>query len=241
MKRMKKTIFMVVLFCTLSHAGYSQYLKTIGIPRGARTENTVIVDGVATHSYTSGRKIPINGTAFMDENFKKGVIELKDGRISEDILLRYDISKDAFEISANNDTLSVNRPYQVERIYIDDRVFVFDPKLRPNVERKYNGFFELAIEDKLSLYVKRMKDMSYDSFATNYQGGSGTKEYYYVDKVSYLGKYKNEKPFLISSKKSLIRNLDDHKQEIKEFIKKNKLRLKKQDDLMAVIGYYNSL
>jgi len=236
-----KTFLIIFFISIISYSTYSQNLRTINIPRGARTESTVIVGGVATHSYSSGKKIPINGTAFLDKAFKKGVIELRDGRISEDILLRYNIAIDAFEIAANNDTLSVNRPYQIEKIFLDDRVFIFDPKLRSNVERKYNGFFELAIDDNLSLYVKRMKNMSYDSFAPNYQGGSGTKEYYYVDKVSYVGQFKNEKPFLISSTKSLIRNLDKNKSEVKDYIKKNRLKLKKLDDLMKVVGYYNSL
>jgi len=239
---MKKKVF-VFTFLIFSLVSFAQTtgLSTIEVPRGSRVESTTIVDGVSTHNYSSKSNIPVNGIPFLKEDFQAGVLELNDGKKSIDVLLRYNIAKDAFEILHKNDTLRLNRPFAVKYIYLDDKVFVFDPKLRKGVDRKHNGYFELRVDDKLSLYIKRWKDLSFDSFVTNYQGGSGTKEYYYVDKIGFIGKNEKGKTFLIKSTKTLLANIDDHKSELKSFIKKNKIKIKKESDLIKVVEYYNSL
>jgi len=145
------------------------------------------------------------------------------------------------KILRNNDTLTLNRPYAVKYIYFDDKVFIFDPKLREDAERIQNGYFQLRVDGKLSFYIKRRKDLSYDSFAQNYQGGSGTKEYYYIDKLSFVGKTTEGKAFLITSTKSILKNLQDHKPEVKAFIKEKKIKIKKEEDIVRVIEYYNGL
>jgi hypothetical protein len=237
---MKKVfLFSAILF--LNFAGFSQDLKIIKVPQGARVESTTVIDGVTTHSYSSGSKIPVNGIPFLDEHFVPGVLELRDGRKSEEVLLRYSIAKDVFEILQNNDTLTLNRPDEVKYVYLQDKIFIYDPKLREKTERKQNGFFELRVDGKCSLFIKRNKDLSYDSFATNYQGGSGTKEYYYINKVTYIGKNSDGKAFLLNSSKIFIANCKEHKAEVKAYIKDQKIKFKNEDDLVKLVTYYNKL
>lgn len=238
-----KRVIELISFLLLVNTGYAQQiLRTVEVPRGSRNQTTEVVDGVATHNYSTISNIPVNGNPYMKEAFDVGVLELYDGKRSGDVLLRYNISMDLFEILRNSDTLTLNRPFAVQYIYYDDKVFIFDPKLREDVQRKFNGYFELRIKGgKLSLYIKRRKELSFDSFAANYKGGSGTKEYYYINKTTYIGKNSAGKTFLITSPKSLLKNLSDYKAEVKTFIKQNKLKLKSENDLAKVIEYYNSL
>ena len=236
-----KKIFIFFAFLLTTQLGFPQSLITVDVPRDSRTQSTEIIDGVSTHNYASKSNIPINGIPFLHESFQEGVLELYDGERAEGVLLRFNIAKDLFEILRGNDTLTLNRPFSVKKIYLDDKVFFFDPKLRDDAPRNRNGYFQLQVEGKLSLYIKRIKELSFDSFATHYKGGSGTKEYYYVDKVSYVGQITNGKPFLITSTKSLLSNLDENQSSVKAFIKKNKIKLRKKQDLIKVVEYYNSL
>lgn len=237
---MKKVfLFLSILF--LSYVGFSQDMKVIKIPQGARVESTTVIDGVTTHSYSIRSKIPVNGIPFLDRQFSFGILELHNGQKSDEVLLRYNIAKDIFEILQNNDTLTLNRPDEVKYILLKDKVFVYDPVLRKNTERKQNGFFELRINGELSLYIKRNKDLSYDSFASNYQGGSGTKEYYYIDKVTFIGKTSDGKVFLLNSLKNFIINCKKHNAEIKAYVKDQKIKFKKEDDLVKLVDYYNKL
>ena len=240
---MKKNILFPA-FIFLATFGFSQqYVQTIQIeaPRGSQVESSEIIDGVATHNYSAKSNVPSNGIPFLKENFQVGVLELHDGKTSTDVMLRYNIAKDLFEILRNDDTLTLNRPFAVKYVYLDDKTYIFDPKFRENAERSQNGYFQLKVEGKLSLYIKHRKKLSYDSFTANYKGGSGTKEYYYVDKIGFVGKSENGKVFLITSTKSLLNNLKDHKTEVKGFIKANKIKVKKETDLVKVVEYYNNL
>lgn len=237
---MKKEI-LFIYFLILGSLSFAQTV-TISMPKVVRVESTVVIDGVTTHNYDVKSKIPINGNPFLNEYFTVGVIELNNGLKSGEVLLRYNISSDLFEILRNNDTLILNRPFAVRYIYIDDKVFIFDPELREDAKRNLNGYFQLRVDGKLSFYIKRRKDLSYDSFVQNYKGGSGSKEYYYIEKKpSFVGKTIEGKAFLLISARSLLKNLKDHKAEIKAFIKENKIKFKRENDIVEVIEYYNSL
>lgn len=240
---MKKNILFLSLVFFASLAFSQQYVQTINIevPRGSRVESSEIIDGVATHNYSAKINIPINGIPFLNEHFQLGVLELHDGKKSDDVMMRYNIAKDLFEILRDDDTLTLNRPFAVKYVYLDEKVYMFNPKFREEAPRNQNGYFQQRVVGELSLFIKHRKDFSFHSFANNYQGGAGTKEYYYVDKTNYVGKTTDGKPFLITSSKSLLSKLDKHKSEIKSFIKKNKLKVKKETDLVKVVEYYNSL
>lgn len=236
-----KVILITFALFYFANLSFAQELKMIKVPDAIRTESTVVIDGVTTHTYTSGKTIPINGTPFLNKNFEPGILELHDGKKSEEILLRYNIAQDIFEILQGKDTLTINRPFEIKNIFLNNKTFIYDPKLRENEDRKQNGFFEVLVNGKLTLYKKSKKDLSFDSFAGNYQGGSGTKEYYYVDKISFVGKTSEGPAFLIKSSKSLINNLSDHKSEVKSYIKKQNIKLKKEEDLIKLVEFYNQL
>lgn len=237
-----KGIILLLTVSAMALSCFAQDLKTIELPRGAQRQSREIVDGITTHNYTKGKSVPVNGNPYLEEDFLPGILELNDGSKSDEVPLRYNIANDAFEVVQNTDTLSLNQPYKLKKIIYDNKTFIFNPSLRSDAERKYNGFFELKVDGKLSLYIKRNKDLMLDSFTSNYQGGSGTKEYYYVDKVSYVGKFPDSSGFLIKSKKSFLNQFKgSQKSEVKSFIKKNKIKFKDQDDIVKVVEFVNSI
>ncbi|QGY45160.1 hypothetical protein GM418_16220 [Maribellus comscasis] len=237
-----KGVFLFFTVCVFSFACLAQDLKTVEVPRGAQRQSKQVVDGITTHNYTKKSNVPVNGNPYFEQDFLPGILELNDGSKSDEMPIRYNIASDAFEVIQSSDTLSLNQPYKLKQIIYDDRVFIFDPELRAKAERKYNGFFELKVKGELSLYIKRNKDLLLDSFTSNYQGGSGTKEYYYVDKVSYVGKFNDGSGFLIKSKKEFLDRVDgQEKSDIKSFIKKNKIKFKSEEDIVKLVEYVNSI
>jgi hypothetical protein len=237
MKKVLLSGFILLMYLS----GFSQDLKIIKVPQAMHTESSVVIDGVTTHNYSTGKTIPVNGTPFLNEKFSPGILELHDGKKSEEVMLRYNIAQDLFEIFRGKDTLTINRPYDLKAVYFMDKTFIYNPKLRTDAERKQNGFFEVLVNGDFTLYKKRNKDMSFDSFAGNYQGGAGTKEYYYVDKIAFVGKTPKGNVFLMNSSKSFLKNLNDHKPEMKAFIKAQKIKFKKEADLIKLVDYYNQL
>lgn len=236
-----KTAYLISVILILNYSVSSQGLKTIHIPSGARTESKMLIDGVITHIYSSDKKIPINGNPFLNETFIPGILELHDGSVSDQIPMRLNIADDAFELIFENDTLFINQPLKVKQIFYNDAVYVFDLAMREDKERKYNGFFQVLVEGDFSLYAKYVKEIEYDSFVSNYQGGSGTKEYFYVEKVHYIGRYQGRSGFLIKSKRQLLKYLDKEKPSVKAYFKDHKIKIKNRADLIALAKYFNSL
>jgi len=236
-----KSVYVCFVLMLIYFGSQAQDLKTVEVPLGARPESKKIVDGVTTHTYSNSAAIPINGNPYLKKKFSEGIIELYDGSKSDEILMRYNIARDVFEVIQGNDTLTLNQGYKVKHIFYDDKKFIYDPEMRENSERKYNGFFEVCEEGELSLYRKWYKDLLYDSFVGNYQGGSGTKEYYYVDKTMFIGKIKDQKGFLFKSKNKFLKNIDKDKKIVKDFIKQNKIKLKNEEDLVKLVEFYNNI
>lgn len=241
-KNIMKRINILFAAIVLSISCFAQDLKTIAVPRGAQRQSREVVDGITTHNYSKKNKIPVNGTPYLNEKFLPGVLELKDGAKSDEVLMRYNIASDAFEVIQDSDTLILNQPYKLNQIRYDNKIFIFDPLMRADAERKYNGFFQLLLEGKLSLYEKQRKDLKFDSFTPNYQGGSGTKEYYYVDKTSYVARFQDGSGFLLNSKGSFLKYVDSkYKSQVKSFIKQNRIKFNSQSDLIELVKYVNSL
>ena len=236
-----KTLFTIAILLALIFNGQAQDLKTVSVPLGARTESKKIVDGVTTHTYSTAAAIPINGDPYLKKKFTPGVIELFDGSKSNEVPMRYNIARDIFEVVQDNDTLTLNQGYKVKHIFYDDKKFIYDPEMRENSDRKYNGFFEVCEEGELTLYRKWYKDLLYDSFLTNYQGGKGTKEYYYVDKTIFVGKLQDHSAFLLNSKGKFLKHVEKEKKLVKDFIKKNKIKFRSEEDLKRLVEYYNSI
>lgn len=237
MKGVVSTIFLMLL---VSLVGMAQEIRTVAVPLGARPESKTIIDGVTTHTYSSSA-IPINGNPYLKKKFSPGIIELYDGSKSDEVMMRYNIARDVFEVIQGNDTLTLNQGYKVKRIYYDDKVFIYDPEMREDSDRKFNGFFEVCEEGDLTLYRKWYKDLLYDNFVSNYQGGSGTKEYYYADKTNFVGRFKDQKGFLLNSAGSFLKRTDKDKKLLKTYIKENKIKFKNEDDLKELVEYYNSI
>ncbi len=235
-----KKLLVIVLIGLFGGACYAQDMKTVQVPRGVQRQSKQIIDGVTTHNYATKSKIPINGNPYYKKDFTLGVLELHDGAKSDETLLRYNIARDAFEVIQKSDTLSLNQPYKLKQIFYENKTFIFDPELREKTDRKYNGFFEVCVDGKFTLYKKWRKDLVFDSFANNYKGGSGTKEYYYVDKNNFVGRLNGQKGFLLNSKKSFLNAINDEsKTEMKAFIKKNKIKFNDEKDLIKLVQFYN--
>lgn len=232
----------LLLLIVITFLSSAQDLKDVQLPSGTLVRNTKVIDGVTTHTYSSGSSIPINGTPFLDQSFTPGIIELKNGDISDELLLRYNIVLDQFQIKNNNDTLTINKPYQVKLIQLQDKQFIYDPRFSTTEESiRRNGYLQLILDGELSLFLKRNKKMVYDSFVSNYGGGGGTKEYYYVERNSFFCRIEGGAPFIVKNKKSFIKNIPRNQEDVKAFIKSNKINVKEKSDLIKLVNYYNSI
>ncbi len=218
----------------------TQIYTSVAMPYGARVKNSYVKDGVTTHTYGDAESRIINGSPYLDNTFENGKIELIDGSIIPDLKIRYNMYGDFFEIKKADDTLIVNKPNLLSSVFYEDKVFVYNPAVFEATESA-NGYYERLVSGTLNLYSKRKVDLKYDEFVPNYGGGSGTKEYFYRYSISYFVEISANTILKISNKRHFLKNIPSHYAEMNTYIKKNKINLKKEKDLVSLIKYYNSI
>ena len=218
----------------------SQEYKTIAMPAGAMIKNTTVREGITTHDFANPTAKIVNGSPYLDNNFVKGSIQLVNGKNILNVMLRYNMHADKFEIQSKDDTLVINKPSEIETIIYKDKIFEYNPDIFKSTD-KYPGYYERLFADITILYVKHKVEFKYDEFVPNYGGGSGTKEYYYIPKIEYYLKTGTANVFKITSKKNFLKKIPVHKEDMKEYIKKNKTNLKNENELLNLIKYYNSI
>ena len=199
-------------------------------------------------SYISQRRVEVyleadfTGTPYKDKMFKNGTI-LKNGvPLAKNIGLRYNASKDLFEVKKSSvlkdDQAKVLKSSSDLFIIIDNENYVF---LAPNENNSTQGYFLIDYKsDKTSLFKKIKKEYipeqkAYTSLASNIAAN-------YKEKLSlYL--YTNDGLLieLPGSKSKRLKAFGDKSKDIKLFVKENKINLNKETGLIEVIKYYDTL
>ena len=199
-------------------------------------------------SYISQRSVEVyleadfTGTPYKDKMFKNGTI-LKNGvPLAKNIGLRYNASKDLFEVKKSSvlkdDQAKVLKSSSDLFIIIGNENYVF---LAPNENNTTQGYFLINYRgDKTSLYKKIKKEYipeqkAYTSLASNIAAN-------YKEKLSlYL--YTNDGLLieLPGSKSKRLKAFGDKSKDIKLFVKENKINLNKEAGLIEVIKYYDTL
>jgi hypothetical protein len=98
------------------------------------------------------------------------------------------------------------------------------------------GFYEVLYNGKISLYKKQTKKILEN--ITISQGLRRT-----IDEQSGYFIRKNNHYFTVNDKRSLLNSLKDEKKEIQQFMKKNKLKMRKEKELslIRIAAYYDEI
>ncbi|MFT5076971.1 MAG: hypothetical protein ACJAX7_001936 [Saprospiraceae bacterium] len=182
------------------------------------------------------------GSPYFNEVFIKGNIYKNGELLATNKSLRYNASKDEFEIknslNPTSDLVKTLFKKNSLSIKIGIKEFVF---IRPNSTNTANGYFLLLQEGENISYLKKIKKKfipgkkAYSSMAVNTQATYKSVDVYYLlNKEGTLFELPN-------SKNGIIETFGSHKKEIKAFLKENKLNIKKEKGLKKVVVYYNSL
>ena len=199
-------------------------------------------------SYISQRSVEVyleadfTGTPYKDKMFKNGTI-LKNGvPLAKNIGLRYNASKDLFEVKKSSilkdDQAKVLKSSGDLAVIIGNENYVF---LAPNENNTTQGYFLINYRgDKTSLYKKIKKEYipeqkAYTSLASNIAANYKEKQ------ILYLYTSEGLLIELPGSKSKRLKAFGDKSKEVKLFAKENKINLNKEEGLIEVIKYYNTL
>ena len=200
------------------------------------------------------RIFTVKGSPYLNEKFRKGTII--NGTTTTEALLRYNAYFDSFQmLNGNSEKVFVFKAPSI-KITLDNKTYIldsyeittqdkalyylpetFNKELNGN---KINGYFRILNEGETLLYLKTSKRVPKFSLPDHgYEQFSPTS----LTKINnYYIKRKNRPATRIKlSKKEVLYALNDKYNEIRTYIKKNKLKVKSEEEVIEILKYYDSL
>jgi len=179
------------------------------------------------------RELPVG--YYLYEEWKNGAIYAQPNVDIQNLQLKYCVLNQEFEFISDNDTFSITNPILVDSIKFNDKCFIYTNYSKSNqVESTY---FELLSSKGYMLlqkydckFVKGKKNVS--SFE------EPTDDSYLITTRFYLKENDGPALLLPKSKKSFFNTFGNRKDEVKKFMKVNKLKRSSSEDLSKILTYY---
>jgi len=176
----------------------------------------------------------VRGDQFLfSDKFLPGSVTIN-GRTFENVSLRYDIHNDEIMIiTCNNNILQLNKEM------VDRFSMKFDNTIHNfiNIEDDsltfLNGYSDLLHDGKTALYVRYTKEIQ------RLKEGRILENFIQVQKTYIV---KDGTVTIIKKKKELMKLLSDNMQQVRSYIKSNKIRISKTSpqSLVPVLKFYDS-
>jgi len=174
---------------------------------------------------------------FLFDNWTEGTLIINGKKYKkQEILYNIDIDKIILKttVSNNNEILLVLNNEFIDSFYFGKHYFINGAKYMP--ESKFRGFVEQVYCGSFTLLINHQK-----SFISRYTADTPNGLYSSTKSTNYI--LNNGKLKKLPTKKSLFEYFSPHKKEIKNFMRKNKIRYKKADynNLYKLIEYCDNI
>lgn len=244
MKTQHIVILMACLFFSFSVRGqvsiqpqhYSFTLSNTNID----PKHVEVIDGIATFHYEMNSS-PLNGSPYLTDEFLPGTMETLNGTVIEGLKYRYNIYNDEMQFIIGEDTAAINKPLALRSIEMDHKEFVYDV-YQVSDQMVAAGYFELISDGDMSLLFRRKLELEYDNYVPNYGGGGGSKEFMLKKDDNYYVKLHGEAARKVYKRRDFLEVIPkDLQNRVRQYIKENRISVRKQQELQALVEYYNSL
>lgn len=194
-------------------------------------ENQILYNGRVWRNIYSSVK---EDQFLFSKEFLTGTLSIN-GKSFKKLRIRYDIYNDEIMIPTNHGIILQLNKQMIDSFSIDfeNKTFKFS-KEPADTMKGLNGYVNVLYKGKSSLYVKYRKEIEL-------LGIDKTYDLFYQNHRIYL--VKDSVVYPLNGKHDLLKALSEDKVQIRDFIKKNKLKVLKSvpESFIPVIRYYDSI
>lgn len=176
------------------------------------------------------------GTPYLNDNFINGEIIFDKGNRSAPV--RYNIYEDWVEYQENNQTYILDPDVRIRKVMLNEDIFVVD-KYKAKGKVQF-GYFKLLDSGKVTLLSKQVVLFKEYQQASALQSNSSPPKYTRVSDQFFL-KLASGELVKVDNIKNMIVNFPDNHDALNQFAKKEKISALDEEDLKALVRYYNSL
>lgn len=184
------------------------------------------------------------GNVYLDDNWHFGNFAMKGTALYNGFLLRYDLRHQNLEIKID-DEIRICVVSMLDEFYFIDKStnqnshFISLDKIENSFVIGHKGIIKILADNKVKLY----KNYFLETQKANYSPAldMGNKDNKIIKKSSYYLAVDNTIVKLSTSLKKNKAAFGTYFSKIETYSKKNKLRLKNEQDMIALVNYYNTL
>jgi hypothetical protein len=221
---MKNLVFLTTLFCL-----FSPFLKA---------QSVTWSDPFPTKNSYGRFNLTLNdiaGTPYLDSEYVLGTVTTNEGTLYKDIPLRYNCFNDVLEIKKDDQPYDLLPKEKASRAEFGGQIFCY----LPYGNETNKAYFQVLTEGKARLCARYRVNFYEKEEA---KGFADAKPARFDDLLETFWISVGQAPLkLILKKNQLLDVLSDKKNEVDAFLTKEKLSIKKPDDLKKIIKYYNTL
>ncbi|MDN5214121.1 hypothetical protein QQ020_18740 [Fulvivirgaceae bacterium BMA12] len=183
------------------------------------------------------------GDLFINDTWRLGAIELFNELVIDEYYYKYEIVKDHFELQTSEGIKilpgswvkkfnwkepELNR----ERQFVTGKGFFVD-------KVPFDGFFEVLFKGKVSLLLKVEAEVMESNYVPQFNIGTQGKQYQKKE-LYYMAEPGNT--FLLNKKiKQNLPHFGEDASNIEDYVKTNKLKFNRPNDLIRIVEYYDKL
>lgn len=218
-----------VLFC---FTGFSQTGTNFSLEQFERN-----VMAEKAHRMNQGMTYDdISGSPYFSDEFTEGEVKMPDGNTYQGVMLRYDIYSDRIEFKdKKGQVLEILEPERYDRFLLGGKTFRYVLYEAGNKTGK--SYMQMLGGGKLTLYKKLRIDFKDAQKPQAYKEAEPAQ--FIAMPADYYLSVDSGQAKKIKSQKETIDLLRSVKPDLTNYVKKEKLNLNKEDDLLRAVEYCN--
>ncbi len=177
----------------------------------------------------------VKGTPYIFDDWKTGKLITTDAKVIEGLTLNFNGKSGGFEIRKDSRFIELNAKWYIRVEVADDKTeapIIFQKNFVPPLKDKftrliYKGKKISVVED----FVAKIETKVFNNVGKNEE-----LKRFYSKRSYYL--IKDQKPTYLKLKKKNVLALLNHSKELESFLKKEKMKLNSEKDLIKLLEYY---
>jgi hypothetical protein len=172
--------------------------------------------------------------------FVSGTIYHRDSTKTINVPLRLNHFIDEIEFKHGENIMMFVRPDEIDHLEFGHLTFIYSG-FAPPIGKPDIGFFEVMAKGYCKLLYRRSSEIKREDLPVSNFSGGNYRDYFRITEEYYIKKGNEPAEYIRKSKRKILKTLSDHTKELEEYIDKNGLTLKTNEEIIDLIYYFNAL
>jgi hypothetical protein len=172
--------------------------------------------------------------------FVSGTIYHRDSTKTINVPLRLNHFIDEIEFKHGENIMMFVKPDEIDHLEFGHLTFIYSG-FAPPIGKPDVGFFEVMAKGYCKLLYRRSSEIKREDLPVSNFSGGNYRDYFRITEEYYIKKGNEPAEYIRKSKRKILKTLSDHTKELEEYIDKNGLTLKTNEEIIDLIYYFNAL